>query len=80
MVPSPYYGAFDVDISVHTGVKIYEVYPHSLENMSVDGKELDRAYQEAKCQGKSITNLIVTNPSNPLGRYDHVVHCHVVTH
>jgi aspartate/methionine/tyrosine aminotransferase len=68
MIPSPYYGAFDVDVGVHTGVKIYAVDAHSLESMTVDGKELDRAYQEAKHQGKSITCLLVTNPDNPLGR------------
>jgi aspartate/methionine/tyrosine aminotransferase len=68
MIPVLYYGAFDADVGVHTGVKIYEVCPHSLESMSVDGKELDRAYLEAKSQGKSITSLLVTNPDNPLGR------------
>lgn len=70
MVPGPYYGAFDLDISVHTGVNILEVFPHGLADTTIDGDELERVYQQAKNEGKRITSILVTNPDNPLGRYE----------
>lgn len=69
MVPAPYYGAFDFDIAVNTGVKILKVYPHSLTSITVDGDELERIYQEAtSVQGKRVSSILITNPDNPLGR------------
>lgn len=70
MLPGPYYGAFDLDISVHTGVNILEVFPHGLVDTTIDGDELERVYQQAKNEGKRITSILVTNPDNPLGRYE----------
>ncbi|KAI7901020.1 pyridoxal phosphate-dependent transferase [Cokeromyces recurvatus] len=68
MIPGPYYGAFDLDVSVQTGVKIIEVFPHTLTDMTVDGNELERVYQKTKSEGKRITSILITNPDNPLGR------------
>ncbi|CEP09166.1 hypothetical protein [Parasitella parasitica] len=68
MIPGPYYGAFDLDISVHTGVSIVKVFSHGLLDMTVDGDELERVFQQAQSEGKRITSILVTNPDNPLGR------------
>lgn len=69
MLPGPYYGAFDLDISVHTGVNIIEVFPHGISDTIIDCDELERVYQLAKSEGKKVTSILVTNPDNPLGRY-----------
>lgn len=69
MLPGPYYGAFDLDISVHTGVNIIEVFPHGISDTHVNGDELERVYQLAKSKGKRITSILISNPDNPLGRY-----------
>lgn len=68
IIPAPYYGAFDFDVSVNTGVKIIKVYPHNLTDITVDGEELERVYQQATNEGKRITSILITNPDNPLGR------------
>ncbi|GAN10347.1 aminotransferase [Mucor ambiguus] len=68
MLPGPYYGAFDLDISVNTGVNIVEVFPHGISDTSINGDELERVYQLAKREGKRITSILITNPDNPLGR------------
>lgn len=70
LVPTPFYGAFDYDVPVNTGVNIYPVYLHypDLSNMTVDPDLLESQYQTAKSEGKKITSMIITNPENPLGR------------
>lgn len=71
MIPGPYYGMFDLDISVHTGVNIFSIYLHQkngLKVMSVDMDLLDATYSNAKSDGKRITSMIITNPENPVGR------------
>jgi aminotransferase len=79
MLPGPYYGAFDLDISVHTGVNIIEVFPHELVDTTIDGGELERVYQQAKSEGKKITCILVTNPDNPLGRYNRLNNLHGIS-
>jgi 1-aminocyclopropane-1-carboxylate synthase len=71
MIPGPYYGVFDLDVGVNTGVKIVPIYLHQdngLQNMFVDLYLLEAAYKKAEWEGKRITSMIITNPENPLGR------------
>lgn len=70
LIPSPYYGAFDLDVSVNTGVPILPVFLHDddLKDMSVDLDRLEKTYQEAVNEGKRVTSMVITNPENPLGR------------
>ncbi|GAA5797002.1 hypothetical protein HPULCUR_002380 [Helicostylum pulchrum] len=70
LVPTPYYGAFDYDVGVNTGVKIFPMHLHrpDLNTMTVDPDLLETHYQRAQSEGKKITSMIVTNPENPLGR------------
>lgn len=70
MIPTPYYGAFDLDVSVCTGVQVLPVFLHddSLKSMSVDIEQLESIFQDAVASGKRVTSLLITNPENPLGR------------
>ncbi|KAI8378857.1 pyridoxal phosphate-dependent transferase [Choanephora cucurbitarum] len=68
MIPVPYYGAFDLDVTVHTGVKIIKTHPHSLTSPYVDMAKLEETYQQAQSEGRAITSMIITSPDNPLGR------------
>ncbi|KAI8064319.1 pyridoxal phosphate-dependent transferase [Gilbertella persicaria] len=68
MIPVPYYGAFDLDVGVHTGVRILEAHVHDPYTMRVDEEELKIIYQEAINAGKKMTSILITNPSNPSGR------------
>lgn len=70
IIPAPYYGAFDLDVSVNTGVSILPVFLHDedLKDMSVDLDRLEQTYQEAVDKGKRVTSMVITNPENPLGR------------
>lgn len=70
LIPTPFYGAFEYDVSVHTGVHVLPIYLHGddLHNMSVDSKLLESYYQEAKIEGKKVTSMLITNPENPIGR------------
>lgn len=70
LVPTPFYGAFEYDVSVNTGIKIFPVYLHTggLEDMSIDSKQLEAYYQQAKSENKNVTSMLITNPENPLGK------------
>jgi aspartate/methionine/tyrosine aminotransferase len=68
MIQAPYYGAFDKDICVDSGVNIYPFHNPKTEELSVSLDFLESTYSEAVAAGKKITAIIITNPSNPLGR------------
>ncbi|KAG2258847.1 hypothetical protein Bca52824_078141 [Brassica carinata] len=67
LVPTPYYAAFDRDLSWRTGVRIIPVECNSSNNFQVTRQALESAYLDAQETGIKIKGLILANPSNPLG-------------
>ncbi|EEF50585.1 1-aminocyclopropane-1-carboxylate synthase 1 [Ricinus communis] len=67
LVPSPYYPAFDRDLTWRTGVKIIPIDCYSTNNFQITKEALEVAYATAKKSGINIKGLILANPSNPLG-------------
>lgn len=69
-VMAPYYGNFDADVVVHTGVDIVPVYPSHDDDidLTVHDDVLEAAWQRAADQGKKVKAFLITNPHNPLGR------------
>ncbi|KAL8111273.1 1-aminocyclopropane-1-carboxylate synthase-like [Apium graveolens] len=67
LVPSPYYPAFDRDLSWRTGVKLIPVHCHSSNNFKITKEALEEAYEDATQSGINVKGLILANPSNPLG-------------
>ncbi|OAY62239.1 1-aminocyclopropane-1-carboxylate synthase 1 [Manihot esculenta] len=67
LVPSPYYPAFDRDLTWRTGVQIIPVDSYSSNKFRVTKKALEAAYDKAQEAGINVKGLIIANPSNPLG-------------
>ncbi|OAY49102.1 1-aminocyclopropane-1-carboxylate synthase 1 [Manihot esculenta] len=67
LVPSPYYPAFDRDLTWRTGVQIIPVDCYSSNNFQITKAALEAAYDKAQDAGINVKGLIVANPSNPLG-------------
>ncbi|CAI9764187.1 unnamed protein product [Fraxinus pennsylvanica] len=67
LVPSPYYPAFDRDLSWRTGVKLLPVACKSSNNFKITVQALEEAYKNAKKANIKVKGLIMANPSNPLG-------------
>nr|AJT35545.1 1-aminocyclopropane-1-carboxylic acid synthase [Hevea brasiliensis] len=67
LVPSPYYPAFDRDLTWRTGVQIIPVDCYSSNNFQVTKDALESAYDKAQDAGINVKGLIIANPSNPLG-------------
>ncbi|KAI7889371.1 pyridoxal phosphate-dependent transferase [Mucor mucedo] len=69
LIPTPFYGAFEYDVSVHTGIHILPVNLHKeLQDMSIDPDQLESYYQGATSEGKKVTSMLITNPENPLAK------------
>ncbi|PIA34285.1 hypothetical protein AQUCO_03800106v1 [Aquilegia coerulea] len=67
LVPTPYYPAFDRDITWRTRVKLVPVVCESSNNFNLTITALEAAYQEAQDAGIRVKGLFINNPSNPLG-------------
>ncbi|XP_050235830.1 1-aminocyclopropane-1-carboxylate synthase-like [Mercurialis annua] len=67
LVPSPYYPAFDRDLTWRTGVQIIPVDCYSSNNFRITKEALEIAYDKAQNSGINVKGLILANPSNPLG-------------
>ncbi|CAN8254030.1 unnamed protein product [Cochlearia groenlandica] len=67
LAPTPYYAAFDRDLSWRTGTKIIPVECNSSNNFQVTKQALESTYLIAQETGINIKGLILANPSNPLG-------------
>lgn len=76
LVLAPYYGNFDADLCVLTGVDLVPVYldEHDDGAVTVRLHVLEAALQDAANRGKRIKSFLITNPHNPLGKY--VLHMH----
>lgn len=71
MVIAPYYGNFNADVCLNTGVDLVPVYLHDKEDFDIklQPNVLENTLQQAARNGKTIKALLFTNPHNPLGRY-----------
>jgi aspartate/methionine/tyrosine aminotransferase len=67
MLQAPYFGVFDKDISVDTGVNILSFRNPDVEDLSVNIETLEAAYYQAIEEGKKVTAVVVANPHNPSG-------------
>ncbi|WCJ22709.1 1-aminocyclopropane-1-carboxylate synthase 1 [Euphorbia peplus] len=67
LLPTPYYPAFDRDLTWRTGVKTIPVDCYSTNNFQITKQALEAAYDKAKKSGIKVKGLILANPSNPLG-------------
>ncbi|KAL6496812.1 acetyl-coenzyme A synthetase 2 [Orobanche hederae] len=67
LIPSPYYPAFNRDLSWRTGVQLLPVMCQSSNNFQITKEALEEAYQKAQQANIKVKGLILTNPSNPLG-------------
>ncbi|CAA2934988.1 1-aminocyclopropane-1-carboxylate synthase-like [Olea europaea var. sylvestris] len=67
LVPSPYYPAFDRDLSWRTGVKLLPIAGESSNNFQITIQALEEAYENAQKANIKVKGLIIANPSNPLG-------------
>ncbi|KAI8393734.1 pyridoxal phosphate-dependent transferase [Radiomyces spectabilis] len=72
MVPSPYYGTFDLDIRLNTGIRIFTVGIFHTETLSVDFVLLHRAMEKATSQGLRVKAILINNPHNPLGHREDI--------
>ncbi|KAI8980820.1 pyridoxal phosphate-dependent transferase [Pilobolus umbonatus] len=68
MIPTPYYGAFDTDVSVNTGAHILPVKCHTVDDLNVSMDRLEEVYQSAISEGKRVVSILICNPYNPVGR------------
>ncbi|KAJ0913904.1 putative 1-aminocyclopropane-1-carboxylate synthase [Helianthus annuus] len=69
LVPTPYYPAFDRDLSWRTGVELFPVVCESADNFKVTREALETAYKKAKLANVKVKGVLITNPSNPLGTF-----------
>ncbi|CAI9764186.1 unnamed protein product [Fraxinus pennsylvanica] len=67
LVPTPYYPAFDRDLSWRTGVKLLPIASESSNNFQITIQALEEAYESARKANIKVKGLIIANPSNPLG-------------
>ncbi|KAK1376817.1 1-aminocyclopropane-1-carboxylate synthase [Heracleum sosnowskyi] len=67
LVPSPYYPAFNRDLSWRTGVRLIPVHCHSSNDFKITKEALEEAYENAIQSGINVKGVILANPSNPLG-------------
>ncbi|XP_031571522.1 probable inactive 1-aminocyclopropane-1-carboxylate synthase-like protein 2 [Actinia tenebrosa] len=73
LIPSPYYGGFDADLSIRAQAVPFPVYlsskprPGQTQPFELTVDQLERAMKDAKEQDVTIRCLLLTNPNNPLG-------------
>ncbi|ONK80691.1 uncharacterized protein A4U43_C01F20660 [Asparagus officinalis] len=68
LIPTPYYPGFDRDLRWRTGVNIIPVHCDSSNDFQITLEALEDAYSEAKLANITVKGLLLTNPSNPLGK------------
>ncbi len=68
LVPAPYYPGFDDDLAGRSQVTIVPAYLKSETGFAINREVLNLAWDRATLQGMRIRALLITSPSNPLGR------------
>jgi aspartate/methionine/tyrosine aminotransferase len=66
MIPSPYYGGFDMDLERRANVKIVPVQTTS-PGYEITSEQLEATFTEYHEKGHNIRALLFVNPNNPLG-------------
>ena len=68
LIPSPYYGGFDMDIERRAGVKLCAVDGFSMDSYSLTREALTAALQRSQDQGiTTVRAVLLMNPVNPTG-------------
>eukprot|EP00744_Colponema_vietnamica_P020628 GILI01029342.1.p1 GENE.GILI01029342.1~~GILI01029342.1.p1 ORF type:complete len:443 (+),score=113.41 GILI01029342.1:46-1374(+) len=67
LIPAPYYPAFDNDLKVQAGV-IPVAVPSQPPAFFVTRESLEATYQSCIEKGQKVKVVLISNPSNPLGR------------
>ncbi|KAG0502397.1 hypothetical protein HPP92_002469 [Vanilla planifolia] len=68
LVPTPYYPGFDRDLKWRTWVEIILVDCYSSDGFQLSVGSLRAAYDRAESLKRRVKALLITNPSNPLGK------------
>lgn len=67
LVPTPYYPAYDRDLTWRTGVKLLPIVCESSDDFKITRAAMEAAYQKAQDDNIKVKGLLLNNPSNPLG-------------
>ncbi|OVA14570.1 Aminotransferase [Macleaya cordata] len=68
LLPTPYYPGFDRDLKWRTGVEIVPIHCSSSNGFEITESALHEAYQLAQKRNLKVKGVLITNPSNPLGK------------
>ncbi|KAJ3184313.1 hypothetical protein HDU87_005161 [Geranomyces variabilis] len=67
LIPCPFYGGFDFDLTLYAQAKLVHVETSSHDNFLITPKACETAYANAVAAGTRVRVLLLTNPSNPTG-------------
>ncbi|KAL3680535.1 hypothetical protein R1sor_023491 [Riccia sorocarpa] len=68
LVPAPYYPGFDRDINFRSQVDLVPVPGLSENEFSITRAGLEQVFDESENRGKKVKAILMTSPSNPLGK------------
>jgi 1-aminocyclopropane-1-carboxylate synthase 1/2/6 len=68
IIPSPYYGAFDVDLAGRSGAQVVRAPGRRGDQFLPCAQALDRAVSQARQSGLTPRAIALASPSNPIGQ------------
>ncbi|XP_065847713.1 1-aminocyclopropane-1-carboxylate synthase CMA101 [Euphorbia lathyris] len=68
LLPTPYYPGFDRDLKWRTEVEIVPIHCSSSDEFKITKAALENAYAQARKLKLKVKGILITNPSNPLGK------------